>query len=173
TDSVQDIGGNVAVRFMRKNLHMTGPFHGEAFLVRMPDPRTGKIAIFGTPLFAALVTIEFVDVAFAVDSVPAIFAITQEPFIVYTSNIFAILGLRTLYFTLAAMVHRFTYLKYALALVLIFIGAKIFLGDFVFGGKVPAALSLSVTIGLLLGGVLYSLWKTQRRGQGPAPVKTP
>src|SRR5262249_30406527 len=84
---------------------------------------------------------------------------------VYTSNIFAILGLRTLYFTLAAMVHRFTYLKYALALVLIFIGAKIFLGDFVFGGKVPAALSLSVTIGLLLGGHLQKKYRLCRPHQ--------
>jgi tellurite resistance protein TerC len=157
----QDIGDNVAVRFMRNHLPMTGQFHGEAFFVRMPDPRTGKIAILATPLFATLVTIEFVDVVFAVDSVPAIFTITQEPFIVYTSNIFAILGLRTLYFALAAMVQRFNYLKYALAIVLIFIGAKVFVGDFVFGGKVPIGLSLAVTIGLLFGGVLYSLWKTR------------
>src|SRR5262245_21698212 len=156
-----DIGDNVAVRFMRKHLPMTGQFYGEGFIVRKPDPRTGKIAIMATPLLAALVTIEFVDVVFALDSVPAIFTITQEPFIIYTSNIFAILGLRTLYFALAAAVYRFSYLKYALAIVLIFIGAKVFLGDFVFGGKVPASLSLSVTISVLLGGVLYSLWKTR------------
>ena len=102
---------------------------------------------------------------FAVDSVPAIFAITRDPFIVYTSNIFAILGLRALYFALAAMIHRFAYLKYALALVLVFIGGKIFLVGII--GKIPSVISLSVTLALLLGGVLLSLWKT--RGQ-PVPA---
>ncbi|MNP20386.1 Inner membrane protein alx [compost metagenome] len=100
---------------------------------------------------------------FAVDSVPAIFAITREPFIVYTSNIFAILGLRALYFSLAAMIHRFVYLKYALALVLVFIGAKIFLHGFI--GKFPAVLSLGVTFGLLAGGILLSLLKTRPSGE--------
>lgn len=85
--------------------------------------------------------------------------VTQDPFIVYTSNIFAILGLRALYFALAAMIHRFAYLKYALALVLVFIGGKIFLVGII--GKIPAVISLSVTLGLLLGGVLLSLWKTR------------
>jgi tellurite resistance protein TerC len=96
--------------------------------------------------------------------VPAIFAITQDPFIVYTSNIFAILGLRALYFALAALIHRFTYLKYALALVLVFIGGKIFLVGII--GKLPAALSLGVTLSLLVGGVLVSLWKTRDRAAG-------
>jgi tellurite resistance protein TerC len=113
-----------------------------------------------TPLFLALVLIEIVDVIFAVDSVPAVLAITQDPFIVYTSNIFAILGLRALYFALAAMIHRFKYLKYALAVVLIFIGAKIFAVNIV--GKTPAWISLSVTFGLLAAGVLYSLYRTRR-----------
>jgi tellurite resistance protein TerC len=105
--------------------------------------------------------VEFVDVVFAVDSVPAIFAITADPFIVYTSNIFAILGLRALYFALAAMVQRFKYLKYALALVLVFIGTKIFLVGII--GKMPAVISLTVTFGLIAGGVLYSLWRTRNR----------
>jgi tellurite resistance protein TerC len=103
--------------------------------------------------------VECVDLIFAVDSVPAIFAITTDPFLVYTSNIFAILGLRALYFALAAMIHRFSYLKYALALVLVFIGAKIFLVGIV--GKMPAYISLSVTFGLIAGGILFSLWKTR------------
>ena len=103
--------------------------------------------------------IEFVDLIFAVDSVPAIFAITQDPFIVYTSNIFAILGLRALYFALAAMIERFKYLKYALAIVLIFIGGKIFAVNLI--GKIPAWISLSVTIGVLAAGVLYSLHRTR------------
>jgi tellurite resistance protein TerC len=117
-------------------------------------------------LFLGLILIEVADVIFAVDSVPAIFAITTDVFIVYTSNIFAILGLRALYFALAAMVHRFHYLKYALALLLIFIGAKIFLADLMGLEKFPPAIALSVTFGLLAGGVLYSLYKT--RGQSVA-----
>jgi TerC family integral membrane protein len=118
---------------------------GNAFWVRETDPKTGKLERFATPLFLALVLVEFVDLIFAVDSVPAIFAITTDPFIVYTSNIFAILGLRALYFALAAMIHRFKYLKYALALVLVFIGSKIFLVGII--GKIPAVISLSVTFG--------------------------
>jgi tellurite resistance protein TerC len=114
-----------------------------------------------TPLFLALLMVEFVDVVFAVDSVPAIFAITTDPFIVYTSNIFAILGLRALYFALAAMVHRFHYLKYALSLLLVFIGSKIFLADALGLAKIPPAASLAVTFAILAGGVFYSLWKTR------------
>jgi len=160
-DSKPDISNNPVLKFLRKHLRVTETLHGQAFLVRQPDPSTGKALLWVTPLFLCLVLVEIADLVFAIDSVPAIFAITPDAFIVYTSNIFAILGLRALYFALAAVVHRFHYLKYALALVLIFIGAKIFLGDWLFGGKVPAALSLSVTAGLLAGGILFSLWKTR------------
>lgn len=160
-ESERSIGDNPAIRFLTRHLRVTDTFYGSRFFVKLPDPRSGKLYSYATPLFLALVSIEMIDVIFAVDSVPAIFAITQEPFIIFTSNIFAIIGLRTLYFTLAATVHRFHYLKYALALVLIFIGAKIFLGDFVFDGKVPASLSLAVTLVLLLGGIVFSLWKTR------------
>jgi tellurite resistance protein TerC len=93
--------------------------------------------------------------------VPAIFAITTDPFIVYTSNVFAILGLRALYFALAAMVHRFHYLKLALAIVLIFIGSKIFLAPLLGLEKFPPAVSLGITFAILAGGVIYSLWKTR------------
>jgi tellurite resistance protein TerC len=113
-----------------------------------------------TPLFLALIMVEFVDVVFAVDSVPAIFAITTDPFIVYTSNIFAILGLRALYFALSAMVARFHYLKYALALLLVFIGSKIFVADALGLGKIPPAISLGITFAILAGGTLFSMWKT-------------
>jgi tellurite resistance protein TerC len=164
-DSKPDISNNPVLKFLRKHLRVTETLHGQVFLVRQPDPRTGKAVLWVTPLFLCLVLVEIADLVFAIDSVPAIFAITPDAFIVYTSNIFAILGLRALYFALAAVVHRFHYLKYALALVLIFIGAKIFLGDWLFGGKVPAALSLSVTAGLLAGGILFSLWKTHDRKQ--------
>lgn len=169
-DQQPDIANNPVLRFLKKRLRVTEQLHGQAFLVRQTDPRTGKLALFATPLFLCLILVEVADLVFAIDSVPAIFAITPDPFIVYTSNIFAILGLRALYFALAAVVHRFHYLKYALAMVLIFIGAKIFLGDWLFDGKVPASISLGVTGALLAGGVLFSLWKTRRGAGGPALV---
>lgn len=159
-DDHPDLENNPLVKFLRKHLRVTERLHGQRFFVRQPDA-SGKTVLWATPLFLALILIECADLVFAVDSVPAIFAITQDPFIVYTSNIFAILGLRALYFALAALIHRFAYLKYALALVLIFIGTKIFLVGIV--GKIPSAISLGVTLGLLLGGVLLSLYKT--RGQ--------
>jgi tellurite resistance protein TerC len=127
--------------------------------VRKPDPVTGKIVLWATPLFLALAVINVADLIFAVDSVPAIFAITTDTFIVYTANIMAILGLRALYFALAAMVHRFQYLKYALALVLVFIGLKIFWNQLV--GKLDPSISLGVTVALIAGGIFYSLWKTR------------
>jgi len=164
-DHMPDIANNPLLKFLRKHLRVTNELHGNAFFVRQPDPASGKMARAATPLFLALCLVEFVDLVFAVDSVPAIFAITSDPFIVYTSNIFAILGLRALYFALAAMIHRFTYLKYALALVLVFIGAKIFLVGFI--GKIPPSISLTVTFGLIAGGVIVSLWKT--RQPAPAP----
>lgn len=147
------------LRWLRRTLPLTPQLEGRAFLVRRPHPRTGKPALLATPLLLALLMIEFADLIFAVDSIPAIFSITTDPFIVYTSNIFAVLGLRALYFALAAMAHRFYYLKHALALVLIFIGAKIFLVGII--GKIPALLSLGVTAALLAGGVVVSLFRTR------------
>ena len=158
-DHMPDIANNPLLKFLRRKLNVTSELHGSAFFVRQSEPGTGRMARHATPLFLALCLVEAIDLVFAVDSVPAIFAITTDPFIVYTSNIFAILGLRALYFALAAMIHRFKYLKYALALVLVFIGAKIFLVGIV--GKIPATVSLSVTFGLIAGGVLVSLWKTR------------
>ncbi len=162
-----DIGNNPLLKFLRKRMRVTEHIEGNSFFVHRADPVTGKTIRWATPLFLALCLIEFVDLVFAVDSVPAIFAITTDPFIVYTSNIFAILGLRALYFALAAMIHRFTYLKYALALVLVFIGTKIFLVGII--GKIPPVISLTVTFGLILGGVLFSLYKTRGR-ELPAPA---
>jgi tellurite resistance protein TerC len=156
-----DIASNPVLGFLKRHMRVTDRLYGERFFVKLPDATTGKVMRWATPLFLCIVLVEIADLVFAVDSVPAIFAITPDAFIVYTSNIFAILGLRALYFALAAMVHRFHYLKYALALVLIFIGAKIILGDFLWGGKMPAEISLSVTAALLAGGVLYSLWRTR------------
>ncbi|MFN3860939.1 MAG: TerC family protein [Roseateles sp.] len=159
SEHTPDVANNPVLKWVKRHVRVTDGLRGQAFWVREPDPKTGRIERHATPLLLALVVIEFVDLIFAVDSVPAIFAITTDPFIVYTSNIFAILGLRALYFALAAMIHRFKYLKYALALVLVFIGGKIFLVGII--GKVPAVVSLSVTFGLIGGGVLWSLWKTR------------
>lgn len=166
-DKPMDVAGNPVVRWISTHMRVTREQHGPSFFVKVPDERTGKLAVAATPLFLALVVINLADLVFAVDSVPAIFAITTDTFIVYTSNIFAILGLRALYFALAAMVHRFHYLKYALAAVLVFIGAKIFVSDFVLdGGKIPASISLGVTFALIAAGIAWSLWKT--RGQEEA-----
>jgi tellurite resistance protein TerC len=158
-DHMPDIANNPVLKFLRRHLRVTPQLHGNSFFVQQPDPATGQPVRWATPLFLALCMVELIDLVFAVDSVPAIFAITDDPFIVYTSNIFAILGLRALYFALAAMIHRFKYLKYALALVLVFIGTKIFLVGII--GKIPPVVSLSVTFGLIAGGVIVSLWKTR------------
>jgi tellurite resistance protein TerC len=153
-----DIATNPVVRFMKRFMRVSDKLHGDRFFVREPHPQTGKLVTWATPLFLALAVINIADLIFAVDSVPAIFAITTDTYIVYTANIMAILGLRALYFALSAMVHRFEYLKYALAMVLVFIGGKIFWNHLV--GKADPTISLVVTLGLILGGVLFSLWKT-------------
>ena len=160
-----NLSQNPMLRFLRRHMRVTEELHAGHFFIRKRPEGASKHLLYATPLFLALVLIELADLVFAVDSVPAVFAITQDPFIVYTSNIFAILGLRSLYFALAALMHRFVYLKYALALVLIFIGGKIFLHGFI--GKIPALLSLGVTFGLLAGGVLLSLLKTRNQETGP------
>ncbi|MFN3727736.1 MAG: TerC family protein [Allosphingosinicella sp.] len=170
-DQPLDVANNPAIRFISTHMPVTRELHGQRFFVRTEDPKTGKLARAATPLFLALVVINLADLVFAVDSVPAIFAITTDTFIVYTSNIMAILGLRALYFALAAMVHRFHYLKYALAGVLVFIGTKIFVADFLLGGeKFPPAVSLGVTFGLIAAGVGVSLWKTRRMPQSDWPA---
>lgn len=156
-----NVATNPILIFVKKRFNVTESLHGEKFFIKRVDPRSGRLAWFITPLFVALVLIEIADLIFAVDSVPAIFAITTDPFIVYTSNIFAILGLRALYFALAALVHRFYYLKYALALVLIFIGSKIFLADLMGWDKFPPVAALTVTVGILVAGVFYSLLMTR------------
>lgn len=165
-DKQPDIANNPILRWMRKRMRITPDLHADRFVVRLPDSATGKSALWVTPLFVALILIEIVDLIFAVDSVPAIFALTSDPFIVYTSNISAILGLRALYFALSAVIDRFKYLKQALALVLIFIGSKIFIADLLGWEKFPATLSLLITIGLLAGGVVYSLMQTRAKPLG-------
>jgi tellurite resistance protein TerC len=163
-----DISQNPVLRFLKRRLNVTEGLRGSAFFVQEPDPKSGKLMRFATPLFLALVLVEIADLVFAVDSVPAVFAITTDPFIVYTSNIFAILGLRALYFALAAIIHRFHYLKYALAILLVFIGSKIFVADLLGWEKFPADWSLMITFALLAAGVVFSLWKTRGQPVNPA-----
>ncbi len=165
-DKEMDISKNPVLLFLKRRMNVTEEMHGQAFFVQKPDPVTGRLVRFATPLFLALVLIEIADVIFAVDSVPAVFAITSDPFIVYTSNIFAILGLRALYFALAAIIHRFHYLKYALSVLLIFIGSKIFVADLMGWEKFPASWSLGITFAILGAGVAWSLWKTRGSDHG-------
>lgn len=161
-DDMPSIEDNRALKLMRRIFRITPELHGQRFFIRCAHPKTSKVVTWVTPLFIAMILIEIVDLIFAVDSVPAIFAITTDPFIVYTSNIFAILGLRALYFALAAVIDRFTYLKPALAMVLVFIGSKIFVADMAGWEKFPTTISLGVTLALIGGGIVYSLWRTQR-----------
>ena len=165
TDEASDFDNNPILKYLRRHFRITDKLHGHDFTVKAPDPKTGKLVTWLTPLAVALVLVEFVDLIFAVDSVPAIFAVTLDPFIVYTSNIFAILGLRSLYFALAAAMHRFKYLKISLATILVLVGIKIFLVPL--GIKVDTLLSLVVTISILASGILFSLWKT--RGEAAEP----
>jgi tellurite resistance protein TerC len=168
-DSEYNPGESKVLKFISKRFRVTEGLHGERFFVKQADPKTGKSVRYITPLFVCLIMVEIADVIFAVDSVPAIFAITTDPFIVYTSNIFAILGLRALYFALAAMVNRFHYLKYALSILLVFIGSKILIADGLGLEKFPANLSLGITFGILAAGVFYSLWKTRKGGGDEHP----
>lgn len=154
-----EISENLLLRWMRKHLNITDELHEKRFYVFQIDPHSRVRKLFITPLFVSLIMIEFIDLVFAVDSIPAIFAITQDPYIVYTSNIFAILGLRALYFALASIIDRFYYLKYALALVLIFIGSKVFIADALEIAKIPPVLSLIVTLSILGLGIVCSFVK--------------
>ena len=159
TDEAADFANNRVLIWLRGHFNITRELHGHDFTVKLPDPKTGKVVTWLTPLAVALILVEFVDLIFAVDSVPAIFAVTLDPFIVYTSNIFAILGLRSLYFALAAAMHRFKYLKISLAIILTLVGIKIFLVPL--GIKVDTLFSLVATLAILAAGVFYSLWKTR------------
>ncbi len=159
-DAEPDMENNRVVKFVRSRFRMTEGYEGEHFFVR----REGLL--HATPLFLVLVLIELTDLVFAVDSIPAVFAVTTDPFIVWTSNVFAILGLRALYFALASIVHRFHYLKYGLSLVLIVVGVKMLMVDIY---KIPTAVALLITAALIGGSVLISILRT--RGEPPAGVE--
>lgn len=159
-DEPEDMSDNAILRFFKGRFRVSKELHGHAFFVRLPDAN-GKLIRHITPLFLALMVIEVADLVFAVDSVPAVFTITTDPYLVYTSNIFAILGLRALYFALAAILHRFAYLKYALSILLVFIGSKIFIADMMGWAKFPPAWSLGITFVILTTGVTVSVLKTR------------
>lgn len=147
-----DLSQNKLLQWVTKKLPITDKLHGEKFIVTQEVG--GKVKTFITPLFLALLMVEFADLIFAIDSIPAIFAITTDPFIVFTSNIFAILGLRALYFALAAMIDRFEYLKYSLGILLVFIGGKIFAADLLGLEKFPPQLALGISALIIALGVL-------------------
>jgi tellurite resistance protein TerC len=146
-DSKPDLNSNPLLKWIRGHFKLTDEFHGEQFSVIKNGAR------YFTPLFVVIVMIGITDIVFAVDSIPAVFAITQDPFIVMTSNIFAILGLRALYFLLADLAGRFHLLSYGLALVLVFVGVKMLIVDFY---KIPVFVSLGVVGAILLVAVLLS-----------------
>jgi len=155
-DEEMDPNDNPAFRLFKRLVPTVPEFRGNRFLVR----ENGKL--MATPLLAVLVLVETSDVLFALDSIPAVFGVTQDPFIVYTSNIFAILGLRSLYFLLAGVVHKFVYLKIGLALILGFVGGKMMVHDFL---KVPIFVSLGVIAALLAGTIVASiLWPPAPKG---------
>ncbi len=165
-EEAEEVPKNTVLHFCKKYMRVTEKLHGDKFSIML----NGKF--WFTPLMLALVVVNIVDAIFAVDSVPAILALTTNTYIVLTSNIFAILGLRALYFALDAMLHRFEYLKYALAAVLVFIGGKIFYVDFVLHHPLPPVFSFAVTVLLLATGVFYSLYRTRHEPFKRHPKKS-
>lgn len=163
SDQAPDLDNNAALKWLRRHLRLTPTLHGERFLLR----RDGLL--YATPLMLALILVEISDLIFAVDSVPAIFAITTDPFIVLTSNILAILGLRAMYFLLADVADRFSMLKYGLSLVLVFIGTKMLIMEWI---KIPVGIALSVVAALIVGSMLLSLLrKPAAAGTAPRPER--
>ena len=160
---------NLVIRSIRRWLPVTSDFRGPRFLVREGGRR------WATPLLVALLCLEATDIVFAIDSVPAIFALTQEPFVVFTSNIFAILGLRSMYFMLGGVVERFHLLRYGLALVLAFVGLKMVWLDAAFGGTFPIAWSLTIIAASVGGSMIASLLVAPRPQAAPPaePVSPP
>lgn len=159
SEMAPDLAKSPAIRLVRRLVPVTDTYRGDRFWTR----ENGRL--WATPLFVALVVVEFTDLIFAVDSIPAIFAVTSDPFIVYTSNVFAIMGLRSLYFALASIIEKFHYLKIALALILTFVGVKMLIVEFY---KIPIGLSLAVVATLLAGAVAASwMWPPHKPAQAP------
>ncbi len=153
-EAESDLANNPVLKWLRNHLRVTHDYHAEHFTVKQNG------ALWFTPLFLVLILIETSDVIFAVDSIPAIFAVTTDPFIVFTSNIFAIMGLRSMYFVLADLNGRFHLLKYGLAMVLVFVGTKMLIVDFY---KVPIGLALGMVAVILSSSVAASLYATRKK----------
>jgi tellurite resistance protein TerC len=156
-DEKPDLANNPVINWIKRHMKVTNELQGEHFFVMREE--SGTMVRYVTPLFLVLVLVELSDLIFAVDSIPAIFAITTDPFIVLTSNVFAILGLRAMYFLLADMADRFSLLKYGLALVLMFIGVKMLLIDLY---KIPVTFSLGVVAAIIATSIVLSLRKDAR-----------
>jgi tellurite resistance protein TerC len=149
---------NVMVRFFRRFLLVTKDYEGDKFFVRKPNGK-GKIVLWATPMFIALLVIESTDIVFAVDSIPAILGITTSTFIVFSSNAFAILGLRSLYFALSHVMNLFCYLKYGLAAILTFVGVKMLIAHYV---HLPVLASLAIIVAILGVSMAASVIVTRR-----------
>jgi tellurite resistance protein TerC len=160
TDAPMELDKNPVVRLARRILPFSDGYDGARFLTR-----TARGKVLATPLLLVLLVIEWSDLVFAIDSIPAIFAVTRDPFLVYSSNVFAIMGLRALFFVLAGMMDRFVYLKPGVALILIFVGTKMTLSHWL---HLPITLSLAVILLILSGAVVLSLRRTARREEMPA-----
>jgi tellurite resistance protein TerC len=147
------------VRLARRFLPMSDVYDGQRFFSRQAR------RVVATPLFLVLLVVEWCDLVFAIDSIPAIFAVTRDPFIVYSSNVFAVLGLRALFFVLAGAMDRFCYLKPAVALILVFVGTKMVLSHWI---HVPIGLSLGIVLGALATAVVLSMWRERRISGSPS-----
>ena len=158
---------NPVIRLVRRLIPVTGAYDGQRFFTRAEIG--GRVRLAATPLFVVLVLVETTDVIFAVDSIPAIFAVTRDPFLVYTSNVFAILGLRALYFLLAGVIHRFHYLKLGLSAVLVFVGAKMLASDLL---TIPVGISLGV-VGLLIGASIVASLRFPKAAGAHDPLDAP
>jgi len=153
-DKKFDPENNPVMKFARKKMSIVNEYHGSSFFIR----NGGKL--FATPLFLVLIFIETTDVIFAVDSIPAILAVSNDTFIIFTSNVFAILGLRALYFALAGIIEKFKYLSYGLAVVLVFVGIKMLISGYF---KIPILISLGVILSVILVSILLSYFKSQNQ----------
>ena len=156
---------NPVIRLVRRIFPVTTKFHDDKFFVREPLKPGGAIRLVATPLFVVLVLVETTDIMFALDSIPAIFGVTKDPFLVYTSNVFAILGLRSMYFVLAGVIGKFHLLKYGLSVVLAFVGVKMLLSGVY---AIPIGISLGVVAAVLVSSVLLSLVIKPKHAPGPS-----
>lgn len=167
-EEVDDLENKAYIKFLKKHINFTTEMHGHDFWVKKPSAdNASKMVWFATPLFLALCVVELTDLMFAFDSIPAVLAITTEPYVVYTSNIFAILGLRALFFAVENLINRFILMKYALSIVLIFIGGKVFVNEYI--THISPAISLAITLFVLLGGMVFSVLITSNRDQVDKP----